>query len=700
MLEHQLTVGKTYRFTFKPEFERHGVCSSENVTCLHPGNGTFTLKQIASYGDVVAAGVDLFTNFFKPLGIKEDEYRQYFSGKPADEYTKEYTTRKTVTTDSKEETITVKGDDGSVQLKKIVRTNLVVKQNVVESGNSLLKKEYQSNLSYASYPIYKLVDIVNPDDILWVPEKALSGFPEVGLLNYKDIRLGINIGLWEDPQTLTPMLQSVRERSMAYGVPPLNIQLFTTGSKWMTREEYDTIKSIRLPGEEVTLTEENASQYTGKKILLNGEYATLVNGYSCKETEDTAPVAGKVYYVETDNGFVEFTGDTFEDGVVYLERSAGQALVTDLVKLDNFVIDNGLFMTELDPSSDTVFITDQKYYQRIGDGIYKQLIENKDWVSGDNIPHFILATSKVSGVPYYKLTGSDTYVPVGASVNYDYATKCCIAGIPIYIHTVEYQSCDETMTIDEAEVYYKRTADGEFVVADMTGVEALSEEYFVKLKDEYNEVVPETDADGVKKIPDAFKDEQFYVKGTTTATPIQESEYVQGSTYIRNPIYALNYSDPSALKCVGKKFSYVDHMDTKVTKELNASDVIMIATEKHPNIRINNSYASAKYNGRWFEYTATAGNGSTISKGDRIIVRVNTNSHELLSDVVGTIYGEKGSLWKDVVISNDGLMARNYFKLYQDELIKNAALAAKVDALQRLVNKMQNDLDTFHKKDV
>ena len=699
MLEHQLTVGKTYRFTFKPEFERHGVCSSANVTCLHPGNGTFTLKQIASYGDVVASGVDLFTNFFKPLGIQEDEYRQYFSGKPADEYEKEYTARKTVTTDTKEETIAVKGDDGSTQIKKIVRTNLIVKQNVVESGNSLLKKEYQANLSYASYPIYKLVDVVNPDDILWVPEKAMKGFPEVGLLNYKDLKLNIDIGLWQDPQSLTPMLQAVRERLMAYGVPPASIQLFTTGDKWMTRDEYDSIKTIRVPGEEVAITADNASQYTGKKILVDGEYKVLVDQYSFFETEDTAPVAGKKYYAPgPGTGYIDVTdyvnSHGFDPNETYYERSTGQVRWSEVAKNDNAVIDNQLFMRQLLPATDTVFFANQKYYVQLSNGRYRQLIENKDWTAGDNIPHYILAASQEQRVQYFKLSDGDTYTPIGAAVNYEYASQCVVAGIPIFIHTAEYMSCDETMVIDPSKTYYKRDGEDEFVIADMTGVDKLSEEYYICTKDEYNEVTPETDSEGVKKIPDEFKNEQFYVKGITQATPIQADDYVQGSTYIKNVLFTLDYASANALAVVGKKFEYIDHMDNKVAKELTATDLIMISTNKRTGIRVSNQYAISKYDGRWFEYVDP-------TDKSRVCVRLSSSTASAIpSDVVGTIYGEKGSLWKDVVIADESQMARNYFKLYQDERIKNSALAARVDALQRLVNKMQNDLDTFHKEEI
>ena len=138
----------------------------------------------------------------------------------------------------------------------------------------------------------------------------------------------------------------------------------------------------------------------------------------------------------------------------------------------------------------------------------------------------------------------------------------------------------------------------------------------------------------------------------------------------------------------------MDHMDSKVTKELTATDLIMISTNKRTGIRVNNQYAASKYAGRWFEYV------DPTDKSRICVVLNSSRASDIPEGVVGTIYGEKGSLWKDVVIADESQMARNYFKLYQDERIKNSALAARVDALQRLVNKMQNDLDTFHKEEI
>ena len=700
MLEHQLAVGKTYRFTFKPEFERHGVCSSANVTCLHPGNGIFTLKQIASYGDVIASGVDLFSNFFKPIGIKEDEYRMYMSGKPADAYEKEYELQTTYSTTTEEDTITVPGDGNTNVAKNVNRTTVVVKHNVVESGKSKLKKEYAANLAYASYPIYKLVDVTNPDDILWAPEKSFQGFPEVDLINYKNIRLDLNIGWWFDPQTLTPMLQAVRERMMTYGVPPMSIQLFATGDTWMTRDEYDTLKTVRVPGKEVVITDDNLSLYDGKKILVNGSVEFIGHRYFV--TKDAVRDGSKTYYIQGDDGKFTVYNGAFEEGGVYYEAVPGYTGIEDLCKKSNVAIDNSLFLTTLNKDADKTFVANQKYYMPLGNHMYKQLIEGKDWAPGDPIPYYKLTsdTTKKSGKTYYKKDSGGSYSEIPVQTNLSMATTLINLPDPVtvYVREQEWRSCDESMTVDLTKRYFRKLAEDRYVELPAAEITALAEDIYVVITDELVPVEPIREDGQSARIPDNLLSRQFYTKESEKYVELGANEaIVPGSTYERSVVGALNYSTARALAMVGQTFEYTDKMQSKITKELNSTDLIMISTEKHDGIRIRGAFAAEKYRGRWFEYTATS-DSSVVHQGDRIAVIVGDDNVDIIDSVVGTVYGEVGDLWRPVVIADDSLMERNYFKLYQDEVIKNSTCVAKIEALERVILKLQNDLDTYHQQ--
>ena len=243
MLDQQLVVGKTYRFKFKSEFERHGVCTSSGVTCLHQGNGIFRLEEIATTHDILLQGVSMYENFFKPLGMSEAEANAYYNGKPDNAYTKEYVTRK-IKTERTFTEVVPDGNDGNA--KAILRKVEGERAEWVESGASVVTRQFFEDLSYSRFPIYKLVDVVDPDDVLYVPEKAIEGFPEVGIREYQNMTMAIDLGYWDNPGKLDGMLKSVRERLAVYGVQPLDISLFSADSRWLANSKFLVLLSRSL----------------------------------------------------------------------------------------------------------------------------------------------------------------------------------------------------------------------------------------------------------------------------------------------------------------------------------------------------------------------------------------------------------------------------------------------------------------------
>lgn len=274
MLNQQLVLGRTYRFKFKSEFEAHGVCSTSGITCLHQGEGVFTLEQISSFADMVKAGVKLYDSFFKPLGITEDEYAAYFDGKPSNVFEPTYTTQSTEVqvTDVTYETQTINGVDTVVPVNTTVTRTQLTK---VPTGNSTLVKEYITSLSYANYPIYKLVDVVDKTDIIYVPELAINGFPEVDINEYSDITLAIRLGYFQETAMLDPLLQSIKDKLALYGIQYDNVNAVITDTKWMSTPEYEEIKEARAPGTRTIITSSNRADCIGKFIVSTGELVEI-----------------------------------------------------------------------------------------------------------------------------------------------------------------------------------------------------------------------------------------------------------------------------------------------------------------------------------------------------------------------------------------------------------------------------------------
>ena len=273
MINQQLILGSVYRVKFKGVFERHGVCTTAGLTCLHKGNGVFRLEAITTFRTLVQSGVKLYDTFFEPLGITAEEYDQYYSDKPADKYSPVYDIKEVKETDTQLEWVRNKETNEFLQIKKTVT---VTNEKFVETGESILAKFARDSVNYAAYPIYKFVDVVDPDDIVYAPALTIDGFPEIEIAEYQDLSLVFRLGYFDDPAKLDPMLLAVRERLAAYGIKPKLIKLYSTGSKFMNPDEYEKIKAVRLPADVVVIPEDALLiDYEGKKIIETNVIKTI-----------------------------------------------------------------------------------------------------------------------------------------------------------------------------------------------------------------------------------------------------------------------------------------------------------------------------------------------------------------------------------------------------------------------------------------
>lgn len=323
MLDQQLIVGSNYRLKFKGAFERHGVCTTSGLTCLHSGNGVFRLEQISSFRDIVMAGVKLYNNFFAPVGISEEEYQAYFSDKPEDEFTPEYMTK--MVYDETESQELVQDETSTSKISVKTKTTITGHEVFVESGKSLIKKHSTDSVNYANYPIYKFVDVIDDSDAIYVPELTIDGFPEIEINEYKDLHLTFHLGLFDNPALLDPMLLAIRERMAVYGIKPKHIKLYSTGSKWLNPDEYEALKSLRVPGDIDTIpADAKFEDYQGDHLIINGQVKEIV------ETVNPARINEQVAFEELKSGdtvidndlFLETVhpGDTFSKDKVYYEQ--------------------------------------------------------------------------------------------------------------------------------------------------------------------------------------------------------------------------------------------------------------------------------------------------------------------------------------------------------------------------------------------
>jgi len=337
MITQQLVLGRVYRFKFKSEFVNHGAGGNP---CLHKGEGVFRLEQIASFEDIAKSGVKLFENFFEPLGYTRDEYTAYFDGRPEDVYEPEMTTT--------EVEVPVVKYVNETQVIDGVEVVVPVRQEVTETryektptGNSELVKQYLEDVSYANYPIYKLVDIVDEKDVLYVPQQTIATFPEVDINQYVDITLAIRLGLFDDATMLEPMLQAIKDKLALYGVYSSDINMIVTDEKWMSKSEYEEIVAKRLPGTRTIITNDNKEKYRGSVVIEHGEILLLKSPYFI--TGDTKFREEKIYYrINTSTGGYDVASVTPGETVpsnTYFEKSTDSIVDIDSVAEHAVTID-------------------------------------------------------------------------------------------------------------------------------------------------------------------------------------------------------------------------------------------------------------------------------------------------------------------------------------------------------------------------
>jgi hypothetical protein len=664
MFSQPLILGSTYRLKFKSIFERHGVCTTPGVTCLHPGGGVFRLEQITNFRDVVLAGIKLYDVFFKPLGISEEEYSKYFDGKPADEFEPEYGT-KLVENETTDTETTTRDGKLVVLTKKVITTHEVH----VETGKSRIKKHYKDNVSYATYPVYKFVDAVDTSDVIYVPELTLAEFPEIDIAEYKDLSLVVHLGYLDDPARIDPMLLSIRERMAAYGWRPDLVRLYCTDTKWMNPMEYEAVKKMRVPAKTVMIKDDTVSKYLGETAIVNGQFKKLAKNVTSA------------------------TADTEID--------------IDEVKLHPQVIDNRLFITPCEDSD--VFVAGDTYYLQFTETtdsgtmkVMKILKEGYDYSPGEPcIAHIPVsyedAIGKHAGKVYVKSPASYTKVEYGKHAEYSASSLLRKLIGTVYKETLDTsRNTSKHYYLYEGELEYREASNEDFVHRDgdadgvNTGFDLSKmyleiyasgqEVYRQATEDEVNDpsqVLYFKNPDNYVSTTDVHEGGEYYVRSVDVA------DNVSGDAVVYKEMYATE----EALVLQGFKFSYQDLFKYTQNLTLQLEDIIDIGLSENtttlPDASLEYDEYWKEYDGRRFRWQENVDGDPTQTVSLEILITKDT--YRRVSQKTGMLLGQSGQIGKEIYIKDSDSLKRNYYMKYMTQLKTVEDQKTRIAELEKLV---------------
>lgn len=629
MLGQQLKIGSTYRIKLKSVFERHGVCSTSGLKCLHQGNGTFRLEGIMNFRDLVLYGIKLYDNFFAPLNISKEDYAAYYSGKPADEFMPVYETKDVVTLGTR--TITV--GEGAEQTTKVIHT--ATKNTVVqETGETVIARHVEDEVSYADHPIYKFVDVIDANDVLYVPELCFQAFPEVAINEYKDLNLVLHLGLFDKPEQLDPMLVTIRDRLALYGIKAASIKIYSTGSKWLNAEEYEKVKKIRLPAVPVEITEDNKQTYLAERAVIGGSLKRIVSNVKHPDSE---------------------------------------IAIDSLVTKKRFSLDDRMMLIPVGP--DETYDPSVQYYEvmRNEADFELRIVRSKDFE--------VSAGANVLGIETVS-----TYD--NSLLHYYYQNKWYSKVQPGYLKE------DESLTYYKVQDVAEGDTDEEAAAGLGTVYVAVPHEEIVKaIADGWNRTPSGMTAYYTQGGPifteiEVTTEDQFNQNKAKYGTLFAAKRFIRGA-------YKFVPTTDNVLKIIGDTFTYADEYGQKKSMELQLVDIIdqaqletqaivpslTVDTTKTPaeqeaQLAYNRDMYAKKFAGRRFRYV-------TELDGVQETIEVT------LPDVLGTSYagktgrlcGQIGSIAKTTMILVKDHILRNFYVQY---LMANKALEANRETTSQL----------------
>ena len=671
MLNQQLILGSVYRVKFKGVFERHGVCTTSGLTCLHKGNGVFRLEAITTFRTLVLSGVKLYDTFFAPLGITQEEYDQYYSDKPADKYSPVYAVQEVKETDTQQEWAQEKETGKLVPIKKTVT---ITNEKFVETGESVLAKYARDSVNFSAYPIYKFVDVVDPDDIVYAPALTIDGFPEIEISEYQDLSLVFRLGYFDDPTKLDPMLLAIRERMAAYGIKPKLIKLYSTGSKYLNPDEYEKLRSVRLPAKVEQIPEGALfSDYADKKVIMTNKILSIVENDAAVQDPDTqiSFASLKAHHVVLDRQIYSAEIDANE---LYNGASTYYELLTRATgeTFDTYrVLPTG----------------------PVGGRVMR--LASREYTAADAAakrPAFVAMPEAYVQLAFNEPRSTSLYIRETTDTRRD---EISVDIITEFRHPTSAELDDGNLVLYRKVSGMYESALGQHATRD-TMFKDEKDYYVANDNGTYTKLIKGTDY----SVNDSIT--QYAAAHGIVYENYDYSDLVGGTYYVSESqtesrgtgiIFRDDFASSNILKIVGNNFKYgTSTSDTQTVTTMTTTDIINFAQGKEvEGIEIfiqgedaTNQARCAMYGGRLFS-TEINVDGVTVP----VEIVIPDEPDAKLAGLTGDILGQYGIVSRDTYILDNDPLGRNYYIQYLQVKQENDALRARNAALEEIIKEHQ-----------
>ena len=481
----------------------------------------------------------------------------------------------------------------------------------------------------------------------------------------------------DHPEDLDPMLLAIRERMAIFGWRPRHVRLYTTDSKWMSIDEFNRLKSLRVPADICTIPSNEKSKYLGRLVIEADRFRKLVN---------PSPAVSIDVNKEID---------------------------INAVMWHDVTLDPRMFLTEC--GTDDIYLPGDKYYrENIVDGTngkytnYSLLKDGIDYTPGANIYNYSITTEDpVPGKKYYKLVPQYEMVPYGHNRDYPidqlfvkrlstkytaisttgiFASEVDVS-LQYYIGTSESEPDD---TFREADIDNEDDFDTEDVIE--SGVVITAKKKFKPGLRYYTLDMPYVQYTPATELLVGNVDTVLYRSIPAKYELIEDVDNFDGDRYERTSVSGSEarimrevYSTTDAMALRGFKYKGDDVFGQQKTMTLQLEDIIDIGLDR-TNTLLPEIFNADKYGGRMFEYTVP--NSSNPNQPTTIMVVINAASYDSIKGKSGVILGQKGSVAKELYIKNDNITDRNYYMLYLEEKDKCEALERRCAEYEEIIRQM------------
>ncbi len=117
---------------------------------------------------------------------------------------------------------------------------------VLYEPNSLNVTAFENDLpTIRDNRIFKLVDVADENNIVYIPEHILNSVPDASIQKYIKLGISCNIGIHEDPDAVTTLKSEIEQHIEAMIGETNNALIFKISDEYLTASEYASIEATR-----------------------------------------------------------------------------------------------------------------------------------------------------------------------------------------------------------------------------------------------------------------------------------------------------------------------------------------------------------------------------------------------------------------------------------------------------------------------